>query len=213
MTPRRLFTKVLITYRNAVDKAFSRKYLLYTNILISMGISTCGDLLAQSYEVHEKSIEWYDFSRTAQMAFSGSTAGVICHHWYIVLDKVIIGRTLHMAIKKLLMDQLICSPIVILSFFATVAIFEDDPFANFTEEVHDKFWILYKAEWVVWPPAQLFNFYFLPTRFRVAYDNTISLGYDMFTSHVKHSKRHEKEKTQKKENLPTKEPCKNKMQV
>jgi len=46
---------------------------------------------------------------------------------------------------------------------------------------------LYIAEWFIWPPAQFVNFYFLPTRLRVIYDNTISLGYDMYTSHVKNS--------------------------
>ena len=45
------------------------------------------------------------------------------------------------------------------------------------------------AEWFIWPPAQFVNFYFLPTRLRVIYDNTISLGYDMYTSHVKNSNR------------------------
>ena len=45
---------------------------------------------------------------------------------------------------------------------------------------------LYLAEWVIWPPAQFVNFYFLPTRFRVLYDNIISLVYDTYTSHVKY---------------------------
>ena len=44
----------------------------------------------------------------------------------------------------------------------------------------------YLAEWVIWPPAQFVNFYFLPTRFRVLYDNIISLVYDTYTSHVKY---------------------------
>lgn len=187
-----------------MDNAFNRKNLFYTNILISMTISTCGDLLEQSYEIHSKEMEKYDFHRTAHMAFSGSTAGFICHHWYIFLDRVIIGRTLDMAIKKLCLDQFICSPVVILSFFGTVAIFEDDPIGNFTEEVNDKFWTLYKAEWIVWPPAQMINFYFLPTRFRVAYDNTVSLGYDVYTSHVKHNRSHKTEKDKPKTVEPEK---------
>ena len=33
---------------------------------------------------------------------------------------------------------------------------------------------------------QFFNFYFLPTRYRVAFDNVVSLGFDTYTSHVKH---------------------------
>lgn len=194
MVMRRVFSKAYTSYKVAVDNAFNAKNLLYTNIMISMGSSSCGDLIQQSYEIIKKKLVHFDFQRTAQMAFSGFTAGVICHHWYLVLDRFIVGRTIYMVIKKLIMDQCICSPVVILSFFATVAIFEDDPYENFTAEVSEKFWILYKAEWVVWPPAQIINFYFLPTRFRVAYDNSISLGYDIYTSHVKHSRYKAKEK-------------------
>lgn len=36
----------------------------------------------------------------------------------------------------------------------------------------------------VWPTAQVINFWILPNRFRVLYDNTISLGYDVYTSAV-----------------------------
>ncbi|KPJ07269.1 Mpv17-like protein 2 [Papilio machaon] len=129
---------------------------------------------------------YYDFHRTSQMAITGLTAGVICHHWYIFLDKVIIGKSLEMVIKKLLLDQFICSPLIIFSFFATVAILEENPLESFTHEVQSKFWTLYKAEWFVWPPAQIINFYFLPTKYRVLYDSTISLGYDIYTSHIKH---------------------------
>lgn len=37
---------------------------------------------------------------------------------------------------------------------------------------------------VVWPTAQVINFWILPNRYRVLYDNTISLGYDVYTSAV-----------------------------
>ena len=62
---------------------------------------------------------------------------------------------------------------------------------------------LYLAEWVIWPPAQFINceyqeplreilietftVYFLPTKYRVLYDNLVSLVYDTYTSHVKHT--------------------------
>lgn len=195
---RRLLYKACNTYQKFVHRAFSKKYLFYTNVLLSIGISSTGDILEQSYELHLKEIDYINFKRTAHMAFSGCTAGILCHHWYQILDKVITGRTFDMVIKKLLLDQFICSPVIILSFFATVAIFEENPLNNFTEEVRGKFWKLYKAEWVVWPPAQIINFYFLPTKYRVVYDNTISLGYDIYTSHVKHSKTNKKEKVDSK---------------
>lgn len=181
-------TKIHKIYRQTLTTAFSRKYLLYTNVMLSVSISTTGDVFEQNYEVHTNQIDKYDLERTAHMGFSGMSAGIICHNWYNFLDKIIIGRTFDMVIKKLLLDQFICSPMLIASFFASVAIFEDYPLESFNEEVRSKFWTLYKAEWVVWPPAQIINFYFLPTKYRVAYDNTISLGYDIYTSRIKHMK-------------------------
>lgn len=54
------------------------------------------------------------------------------------------------------------------------------------KEIVQKGWMLYAAEWMIWPPAQVINFYWLPTRYRVLYDSTISLGYDVYTSYIKH---------------------------
>ena len=47
---------------------------------------------------------------------------------------------------------------------------------------------LWLSEWFIWPPAQFVNFYFLPTKYRVIYDNLVSLFYDWYTSHLKHNK-------------------------
>lgn len=174
--------------KKAVKVSFSDKYLFYTNVTISVTLSSVGDLLEQCYEISVGEQEKYDFKRTMHMGFSGVAVGVLCHHWYKVLDKFIIGKTYDMVAKKLLLDQLIFSPIMIVTFFGSVALFEENPLQNFKEEMRSKFLTLYRAEWMVWPPAQIINFYFLPTRYRVLYDNTISLGYDIYTSQVKHSK-------------------------
>ncbi|XP_059053763.1 mpv17-like protein 2 [Achroia grisella] len=188
MTFGRVFSKVFTTYKHGVGILFSRKYLFYTNVLLSIGISMTGDVIEQRYELYKNEIERIDLGRTGHMALSGLMAGIICHNWYNFIDRVVVGRSFGTVMKKLMLDQFICSPIIIMTFFATVALFEDRPLDNFTDEVRDKFWTLYTAEWLVWPPAQLINFYFLPTRFRVVYDNSISLGYDIYTSQVKHSK-------------------------
>ncbi|XP_077291409.1 mpv17-like protein 2 isoform X1 [Arctopsyche grandis] len=191
--------------------AFSDKYLLCTNVTISISLSSLGDYLEQKYEIYIKELETWNRTRTMHMGFSGMTVGVICHHWYKFLDRRLPGRTLVTVIKKMLIDQTICSPIVITTFFLSVALFEDITVEEFKTELKQKFWRLYAAEWVVWPPAQLINFYLLPTKYRVLYDNTISLGYDIFTSQVKHSKIENKQdskeaKVEKQENLRILEP-------
>lgn len=172
-----------------VHVAFGNKFLFYTNVTISVTLSAFGDIMEQNYEIYCKDIEKFDPKRTSHMAASGAAVGVLCHHWYKVLDKFIVGKTVDMVVKKLVLDQFIFSPIMILTFFGSLALFEENASENFKEEVNEKFTTLYKAEWMVWPPAQVINFYFLPTRYRVLYDNTISLGYDVYTSQVKHGKK------------------------
>lgn len=169
-------------------KAFSPKYLLYTNVCISVSLSSVGDFLEQQYELHKKDIEEYSKKRTFHMALSGLTVGIACHYWYKFIDARIPGRTLTIVLRKVFWDQIICSPIVISTFFVTLGILEQTSNDKIIEEIKDKAWRLYLAEWVVWPPAQVFNFYFLPNKYRILYDNTISLGYDVYTSKVKHGK-------------------------
>lgn len=94
------------------------------------------------------------------------------------------GRTFRIVTKKVLVDQIIASPIVIFLFFATLGVMRRESLNETAEEIRHKFIRLYKAEWIVWPTAQVINFWILPNRFRVLYDNTISLGYDVYTSYV-----------------------------
>lgn len=167
-------------------KAFSDKYLLYTNLTISLTLSSVGDVLEQHYERYMGESDRWNKKRTVHMAISGVTVGFICHYWYKLLDGRIPGKGVQVVMKKVLLDQLICSPLYITFFFVTLGVLEDKSKHEVWEEIKDKAWRLYAAEWTVWPVAQIINFYFLPTRYRILYDNTISLGYDVYTSKVKY---------------------------
>ncbi|XP_017892435.1 mpv17-like protein 2 isoform X2 [Ceratina calcarata] len=145
-----------------------------------------GDVLEQHYEILKGEWNKWSFYRTRNMAVSGMSIGIVCHYWYKYLDAKLPGRGINIVLKKVVIDQLVCSPLCITMFFLTLGILENNSWSELKEEVLKKAHRLYIAEWVIWPPAQLFNFYFLPTRYRVLYDNTISLGYDVYTSQVKH---------------------------
>lgn len=174
--------------KNFTKKAFSPKYLLFTNISISISLSAVGDIIEQKYEIYSGDMEIMDGERTKNMAISGMTVGVLCHYWYKFLDARMPGRTIKTVIKKVVIDQLICSPFCIASLFLTLGYLEKSNFNDIKREIKHKAMTLYVAEWVVWPPAQIINFYILPNRYRVLYDNTISLGYDIYTSQIKHKK-------------------------
>lgn len=126
-----------------------------------------------------------DKRRNANVALSGLLIGPFCHYWYMFLDKWLPGRTFRIIAKKLVVDQLICSPVVIGSYLAITSWYEGQRGEAFRQELIEKGKTLYKADWIVWPAAQTVNFYFLPTRYRVLYDNAISFGFDCYFAHVK----------------------------
>lgn len=122
-----------------------------------------------------------------------------------MLDRALPGRSFKIIAKKLAVDQMIFSPVCVCVFLLTVNVSKECMYAtkwashnhylkkkeslsdsqtSIISELKHKGTLLYLSEWIVWPPAQLVNFYFLPTRFRVLYDNTISLLYDIYSSHI-----------------------------
>ncbi|KAH8421383.1 hypothetical protein KR009_003671 [Drosophila setifemur] len=170
--------------------AFSTRFLLFTNVGISLTLSCVGDVLEQHFEIYCGEIERFESTRTAHMAISGVTVGIICHYWYKMLDKRLPGRSMRVVAKKIVLDQLICSPIYITAFFVTLGLLEQKDKHEVWAEIKEKAWKLYAAEWTVWPVAQFVNFYWIPTHYRIFYDNIISLGYDVLTSKVKHKQSH-----------------------
>ncbi|XP_043248493.1 mpv17-like protein 2 isoform X2 [Colletes gigas] len=145
-----------------------------------------GDILEQHYEILKGEWNKWCSNRTRNMAASGMSVGIVCHYWYKYLDAKVPGRTINIVLKKVIIDQLVCSPLCITMFFLTLSILEKGSLSELKDEIVRKAHKLYIAEWVVWPPAQIVNFYFLPTKYRVLYDSSISLGYDIYTSQVKH---------------------------
>ncbi|KAI8036687.1 mpv17-like protein 2 [Drosophila gunungcola] len=171
--------------------AFCPKYLLYTNIGISVGLSMVGDTMEQTYERVIGELPAWNRIRTVRMGISGLTVGVVCHYWYQYLDYLFPKRNFKVVIVKILLDQFICSPFYIAVFFLTMAVLEHNSWEELQEEIRDKALILYMAEWTVWPLAQFINFLLIKPQYRVFYDNTISLGYDIYTSQVKYRKKPE----------------------
>ncbi|KAK7113881.1 mpv17-like protein 2 [Littorina saxatilis] len=166
-------------------KLFSPKLLLYTNTSLTVSLSITGDILQQWYQAKtkRKDVGW-DKLRTLRMAGTGLLIGPLVHFWYIFLDRWLPGRTFGTLCKKIALDQLVCSPFYVSLFILSLGVMEKKNWADIKKDFADKGSVLYVAEWVVWPPAQVFNFYFLPTRYRVLYDNSISMVFDTFWSYV-----------------------------
>lgn len=92
------------------------KYLLLTNTIGSGLLLAIGDAIAQQYErFGEKKA--FDYSRSGCMMITGSVIGPIQHGFYLLLDGVLPSTSGWGVLHKILVDQLIMSPIYIFLFF------------------------------------------------------------------------------------------------
>ena len=94
--------------------------------------------------------------------------------------------------KKVVVDQLLFSPLCLAVFFLTLGALDASPLGDIVGEIRRFGAVIYAAEWFVWPPAQAANFYLIPLKFRVLFDNLVSFGFDIFQSHVRYSPQEER---------------------
>ena len=110
------------------------------------------------------------------------------HYWYIYLDKFMgRGRTQKLVLKKVLVDQIVFSPVNLICYFATVGLLERRTLKYIYEEFKQKgMQNIYLVEWGIWPAAQWVNFYLLPMRYRILFDNVISFFFDIYSPYIKY---------------------------
>ncbi|KAL8607449.1 hypothetical protein ACOMHN_004423 [Nucella lapillus] len=176
------------------EKLFSPKLLLYTNAGITVCMSITGDTLQQWYQARrkQKPTAW-DRTRTTRLAGTGLLISPFVHYWYVFLDKWLPQRTFRVLCKKVILDQVICSPVYLCLFMLSLCYMENRSWPEVKANFAKKGRVLFIAEWAVWPPAQFINFFFLPTKYRVLFDNTISFAFDCFWSYVWYDMEGEKE--------------------
>ena len=73
------------------------------------------------------------------MAISfGLTSGFLCHHWYKYLDKKIPGNTIRIIAKKILWDQVLFSPILIVACLVVAGIIDKSTKTEIKNEIREK---------------------------------------------------------------------------
>ncbi|XP_055627807.1 mpv17-like protein 2 [Toxorhynchites rutilus septentrionalis] len=165
------------------------RYLLITNTVSSGVLMMIGDVAAQAIEMKRDAVEkrQFDWRRIGYMTLVGISQGPLHHYLYKWMDRILPGVNLKTVFQKIGIDQFVMSPIFIITYMYSAGLLEGNSVRRCSDELADKFWVIYTADWLIWPPTQFINFYFLSPKYRVLYINGITMLYNVFLCYIKHN--------------------------
>ena len=144
-------------------------------------------------------INTVDGKRLTQMTTLGVAMNGVCVPlWLDMIWKRIPGRHLEAIVKKLVLDQVIYAPFMLVVVLGYTSVIKDINFHNnrtkeerivsikkdFAENLRQKGWEIFLTDCSVWPFASLINFMYIPKRFMVLYYSIISVGWNTYLSYT-----------------------------
>lgn len=150
---------------------------------------TCQTLFPENPEDRKKPwTERYNFRRTATFTLINTFIfPPITHYWYGMLSTRIIGTDVLSAVKRVAIDQSTFGPLNIALFLAgnKIACGEVN---EVWKTLKRDLWPVVSNNYLVWIPAQLFNFYMIPPPFRVLWTNVVGFFWSIYVSSVAYKK-------------------------
>jgi protein Mpv17 len=165
-----------------------REYPLATKACTSMVGFILGDLIAQHFGHPHAAI---DVMRVARLAAYGLLIdGPFGSMWYDVLEQHVFPKeplSTKAVLSKTALDQVVYATIMTGVYFAVIRLLEGHPEAIMST-LQSKFVPTLAANYMIWPLAHVVNFRFVPSEFRILYNNVVCIAWLTGLSFLTHSK-------------------------
>ena len=164
--------------------------------IISTGtLSFIGDAACQ-YVEHKYSLRTklkmsgnfkWNLYRSCRFGAVGMTIGIQLSIWYRILaTKIFVGESFGIAMKRMCIDQFLFAPWAISYVFTLNTFIDGGNFQDALNRIKDQFIPTYKVNLMVWPAAQLINFWLIPVQYRVLMANGTALWWNTYLSYRSH---------------------------
>lgn len=172
---------------NAYNRAL-QAHPLTTKACTSMVGFILGDLIAQHFGHPHASI---DIMRAARLGAYGLLIdGPVGSKWYDVLETYVFPKdpiSTKAVLAKTALDQVVYATIMTAVYFAVIRCLEGHPELIMTT-LQSKFLPTLAANYMIWPLAHLINFRFVPSEYRILYNNVVCVAWLTGLSFLTHSK-------------------------
>ena len=111
----------------------------------------------------------YDFGRTARFTLIGfAYVAPMLHVWFGALTRFLPAANLATALKRTAIDQSLFAPTFITLLFGLLLTLDGKP-EHWAAKMKEDFVPTMKTNWMVWAPAQLINFRYIPPAYQVCF--------------------------------------------
>lgn len=138
----------LIQQRNDYWKRHYYKYLPSGRVMAAspeLYANNESIVLSKVSSNKEGSLYKHDYVRTKNMVIVGLFQGPFHHYFYLMLDRILPGRSAMTIIKKTCLDQSIASPTCLGIFFIGLGLLEQRNLKDIQNEIKLKFWETWKV--------------------------------------------------------------------
>jgi hypothetical protein len=143
----------------------------------------CSDCTAQALEGDTGAAPADRAARALKFASVGGLwVGPLLTHWFIVMDRLVPGRSVRAVGVKLVADQVLQGPFMIGSMFGLCALSNGATLAQIERKLRDELYSTWVSSVYVWAPVQVFQQAVVPLRYRVAVANGVSYFWDTYLS-------------------------------